>query len=279
MCSTGTLLCCLLVSVIMTILDSIVLGGVQGITEFIPVSSSGHLILAEKFLGLDSNFTFGVLLNIGTFVALLFFFRKRISSALKAIFIDKNYRFGLALTVSVVPTVVAGYLFSSFFDDLSTNLWLIVVTLAVVGTLMIVFGRTNVITIKDESQVGVKNGLYIGIAQVIALIPGVSRSGITMLGGINRGFSVETAANFSFLMAAPTILGAIVHTLLFEDGLAFIGDHSSIFLYGNLASLILGLLAVGTMLKLLKKHGLAVFGWYRLGLAALIGSLLLINVL
>lgn len=279
MCSTGARLSSLLVSVIMTILDSIVLGGVQGITEFIPVSSSGHLILAERFLGLDNNFTFGVLLNVGTLFALLYFFRKRIFKALRTIFIDRDYRFGLVLALSVAPTIAAGYLFSSFFDDLSTNLWLIVVTLGVVGMLMIAFGKVGRIAVKQESDVDIKNGLLIGFAQVLALFPGVSRSGITMLAGTSRGFSVEAAANFSFLMAAPTILGAIVHTLLFKGGLAFIGDHSTVFLYGNLASLVFGLLAVGTMLRLLKRYGLAVFGWYRLGLAALIGVLLLTNVL
>lgn len=263
----------------MTILDSIVLGGVQGITEFIPVSSSGHLILAEKFLGLNSSFTFGVLLNIGTLLALIFFFRKRIAIALGAVFIDKNYKFGLTLVISVLPTAITGFLFSSFFDDISSRLWLIVSTLFVVGVLMVMFGRSSNTTIKKESEVGIKNGLIIGFAQVLALIPGVSRSGITMLGGVNRGFSVETAANFSFLMAAPTILGAILHTLLFKDGLAFIGDNGAVFLYGNMASLIFGLLAVGTMLELLRKYGLAVFGWYRIVLAALIGLLLLTNVL
>lgn len=279
MCSACARLRSLLVSVIMTILDSIVLGGVQGITEFIPVSSTGHLILAEKFMDLDSNFTFGVLLNIGTLVALLYFFRKRIINALKVVFIDKSYKFGLTLVLSVVPTVIIGFLFSNFFDDLNTNLWLIVATLFVVGLLMVKFGRSANALIKKESDVSIKNGLFIGFAQVLALFPGVSRSGITVLAGVNRGFSVEAAANFSFLLAAPTILGAITHTLLFKDGLAFIGEHSAVFLYGNLASLFFGLLAVGTMLKLLKIYGLAVFGWYRLGLAALIGVLLLTNVL
>jgi undecaprenyl-diphosphatase len=263
----------------MTIIDSIVLGAVQGITEFIPVSSSGHLVLAERFLGLDSNFTFGVLLNVGTLLALLYFFKKRIIKALRTIFIDKNYKFGLTLAIGVMPTIAVGYLFSNYFDGLSTNLWLIVATLGVVGMLMVVFGKAGSIAIKEESEVDIKNGLLIGVAQVLALFPGVSRSGITMLAGTNRGFSVEAAANFSFLLAAPTILGAIVHTLLFKDGLEFIGDHNSVFLYGNLASLAFGLLAVGTMLRLLKRYGLVVFGWYRLGLAALIGVLLLTNVL
>jgi len=263
----------------MTIFDSIVLGSVQGITEFIPVSSSGHLVLAEKFLGLNSNFTFGVLLNIGTLVALLFYFRKRILSALRVIFLDRNYEFGLTLFISVIPTVITGYLFSEYFDSLSSHLWIVVFTLTAIGLLMIKFGRQTKATIKDESRVGAKNGLFLGLAQVLALVPGVSRSGITILAGINRGFTVDTAANFSFLMAAPTILGAIIHTLFFKDGLAFIGDNSSIFWYGNLASLVFGLLAVSTMIKLLKKHGLAVFGWYRLGLGALLGILLVTNLI
>jgi undecaprenyl-diphosphatase len=93
----------------MTILDSLVLGSVQGITEFIPVSSSGHLVLAEKFLGLDSNFTFGILLNIGTLIALIIFFRKRILIALKQVLVEKDYKFGLIIVISIIPTVLAGF--------------------------------------------------------------------------------------------------------------------------------------------------------------------------
>ncbi|MEK7471936.1 MAG: undecaprenyl-diphosphate phosphatase [Patescibacteria group bacterium] len=263
----------------MTILDSLVLGGVQGVTEFIPVSSSGHLILAEKFLSLDSNFTFGVLLNIGTLFALLVFFNRRINNAFTEVFVKKNYWFGLILVLSIVPTLIAGFLFSAFFEDLSENLWVIVVALLIVGLLMVRFGKSNATKIHEETKASVNDAVIIGLSQMLALVPGVSRSGITILTGVNKGFSVEAAANFSFLMAAPTIAGAIVHSLFFKDGLAFIGDNPAVFWAGNLVSLLLGLLAVKTMLGLLKRHGLAVFGWYRLGLGTLIGILLIINVL
>lgn len=263
----------------MTIFDSIVLGGVQGITEFIPVSSSGHLIMAERFLGLESFFTFGVLLNIGTLVALVVFFNQRIINAFREVFLQRNYRFGLILTLSIAPTFLVGFLFSAFFENISENLWVIVAALVGIGILMIKFGQPKTISIMVESDSRVSDGLVIGITQTLALIPGVSRSGVTILTAVNRGFSVKSAANFSFLMAAPTILGAVIHSLLFKDGLAFIRDNSAIFWLGNLASLILGLLAVKVMLGLLNKYGLEVFGWYRLGLGALIATLLITNVL
>lgn len=263
----------------MTIFDSVVLGGVQGITEFIPVSSSGHLILAEKFLNLSSNFTFGVLLNIGTLLALLTFFRQRILNVFREIFSGNNYRYGLILSLSIVPTIVVGFLFSAFFEDIAENLWLIVAALVLVGVIMIKFGKPKGIRINDESKIGVADGVVIGLMQVLALVPGVSRSGVTILTGVNRGFSLRAAANFSFLMAIPTILGAIVHSLVFRDGTDFIANNSQVFLVGNLASFLLGLLAVKTMLDLLSKHGLSVFGWYRLGLGTLLGVLLITNVI
>jgi len=263
----------------MTIFDSIVLGGVQGITEFIPVSSSGHLILAEKFLSLESFFTFGVLLNIGTLLALIIFFNQRIANALGQVFLQKNYRFALILALSIAPTLLTGFLFSAFFEDLSKNLWVIVVALVFVGLLMIRFGQPKDVRINKEADATLSDGAAIGLAQVLALIPGVSRSGVTILAAVNRGFSVKTAANFSFLMAAPTILGAVIHSLLFKDGLAFISDNGALFWPGNLASFVLGILAVKVMLGLLNKYGLGVFGWYRLGLGALIAVLLITNVL
>lgn len=263
----------------MTIFDSLVLGGVQGITEFIPVSSSGHLILAEKFLSLDNNFTFGVLLNIGTLIALLIFFHKRIVNVFKEVFVVKNYRFGLVLTLSIVPTLLAGFLFSAFFEELSRDLWVIVATLLLVGLLMVVYGKSRTVSVEIETKARTSDAVAIGLSQILALVPGVSRSGITILTSVNRGFSVEAAANFSFLMAAPTIAGAIIHSLFFNDGLDFIGDNPEVFWVGNLASLLLGLLAVKVMFGLLKKHGLAVFGWYRLGLGVLLGVLLTANVI
>lgn len=263
----------------MTILDSIVLGGVQGITEFIPVSSSGHLILAEKFLGLDNSFTLGVLLNVGTLLALLVFFRNRIKNAFHEVIRQKNYKFGLILLFSIVPTVSVGFLFSKFFENIADNLWVIVATLMIVGLLMVKFGKPKEIYVKDETAIRGHDAVAIGLAQVLALIPGVSRSGVTMLASVNRGFSVKAAANFSFLMAAPTILGAILHSLFFRDGVAFISNNGAVFWLGNLASFLLGVLAVKMMLGLLNKHGLSVFGWYRLGLGALLGVLLITNVI
>jgi undecaprenyl-diphosphatase len=182
--------------------------------------------------------------------------------------------------ISIIPTVLAGFLLGDFFEGLNDQIWLVVLMLILVGYLMIIYGKQKQkLRINTESEIKLKDGIVVGLAQVLALIPGVSRSGITILAGLNRRFSVEAAANFSFLMAAPTILGAIAHTLFFKDGITFISQNGSIFLFGNLASLVLGLLAVKTMINFLKKYGLAAFGWYRLGLGVVIGVLLITNVL
>lgn len=254
----------------MSPLDAIVLGLIQGITEFIPVSSSGHLIIAHELLGAPTNFEFDVLLNVGTLLALLIFFRTRISKILSDIYFRQNYRLLYKIIIATIPAVTVGFLFNEFFEGVGAKLWPVIFSLVFLGLLMIASGKLTSNHKNSLDKVTAKDSLFIGIAQTLALFPGTSRSGITILAGQIRRLNAQTAAEFSFLLAIPVISGAILHTLLLNDGLGYIGANLGNFLLGNLFSFIFGLLAVKILIEFLKKRGLVLFGYYRLGLAALL---------
>lgn len=264
----------------MSLFEAIILGAVQGFTEFLPISSTGHLVLAERFLGLSGNFTFDVLLNFGTLLALVIFFRKRIGKVLKQILINRDYKYLGLLLIAVLPTALVGFLLSDIIDDLGKHIYIVVLALAIVGALMIYFGQQREkVRIEDDKYASFTDAIFIGIAQVVALIPGVSRSGSTILMALNRGFSVQAAADFSFMMAIPTILGASFHQLLSSEGRQFISNHFGMFLAGNVTSFVCGAVAIKILLDLLHKRGLRPFGWYRIGLAAVLTVLLVARII
>jgi undecaprenyl-diphosphatase len=264
----------------MTLFEAAVLGAVQGITEFIPISSSGHLVLAERFLGLPSNFTFGVLLNFGTLLALLIFFRKKLWAIARDVFEQRKYKFLGLLALATLPTALVGFLWADQIEKFSASAWVVVVALVVIGLLMIVYGdERQDAKIDRDSRLSIREALLIGLAQIVALIPGSSRSGTTILAGLNLGLTTKMATEFSFLMAIPIIFGASMKVLVSSAGQTYISNNFSVFIVGNLFSFIFGALAIKTLLSYLSRHGLGIFGWYRLGLAAVLSLLLITNVI
>lgn len=253
----------------MSMLDAIILGLVQGLTEFIPVSSSGHLILASELFGLNSSFEFDVLLNIGTILALIWYFRRRLTNLVKEVFGTQN-KLALALLMATVPAVIIGGLFTDFFDqDWARSAQTVGVMLVVVGLVMVIMERWTT-TDKKLETASTTDALTIGLFQAIALIPGTSRSGITMIAGRLRGFNYKTAAEFSFLLGLPILTGAVLRVLFGEDGQNFVSENTAEFIIGNLASFASGLWAVSFMIGWLSKHGLKPFGWYRIGLGLIV---------
>ncbi|MDK2898850.1 MAG: undecaprenyl-diphosphatase [Patescibacteria group bacterium] len=265
----------------MSIINAIILGLVQGITEFIPVSSSGHLAIASRLLGVDGAFAFDVLLNFGTLLALIIFYRRRLLFITKNIFINKRWGLLLKIIVATIPAVLFGILLKDNIEKLNEMIWVIIATLAVVGVLMIIYGRESfgADDREIESSVGWKGAMRIGISQTLALIPGVSRSGITILAGLRSNLSASKAAEFSFLLAIPVIAGASLKTLFSHDGLSFFQNNISVVLIGNIASFTAGILAVNFLIKLISKRGLKDFGWYRVGLASLLIILVIFRVI
>jgi undecaprenyl-diphosphatase len=265
----------------MSILSAIILGLVQGITEFIPVSSSGHLVIFSHLLNVGDAFTFDVLLNFGTLLALIIYYRKRLWSIIKRVFSGKEWSLVLKVIVATIPAVILGLLLSDKIDALNNTVPVVVATLIIVGVLMIVFGKANpeADNREIEQSVSWSSSNKIGLSQAVALIPGVSRSGITILAGLRCNLSAAKAAEYSFLLAIPIIVGASFKMLLSHAGLAFVHSNLLAVVIGNLVSFTAGMLAINFFIKLLSRRGLKDFGWYRVALAAVLIILMAAGVL
>jgi undecaprenyl-diphosphatase len=265
----------------MSIIEILVLGFVQGITEFIPVSSSGHLVITNHLLGVGDSFTFDVLLNFGTLLALVIYYRRKIWSIIKRLFSGGEWPLVLKVVIATIPAVSAGLLFDKQIAALNQNIWVVVLTLVVVGLLMVFFGKQNSQSDNREIEksVGWKASLKVGLAQVLALIPGTSRSGITILSGLRANLSAAKAAEFSFLIAIPVIFGASIKMLLSSEGLSFINQNPTAFIVGNAVSFVSGMIAISFLIKFISKRGLRDFGFYRIGLAGILAVLLIMGLI
>ncbi len=251
----------------MSIIEAIILGLVQGLTEFIPVSSSGHLLLVHEMLGTsDNNLAFDVALHVGTLVALLVYFRKDLISLARELFKkSEEGKLRRLLLLATIPAAVAGLLFSGFIEDTLRSTVVVAMSLIVVGILMLladIYGRD-----KNNPVVTKEQGLKVGFAQVLALIPGVSRSGITMTAGLFSGMSRLQAARFSFLLAIPIIAGSAMGILV-KGGLS--DTETSVLIVGILVAFMSGLLAIKFMLMVIAKVGLKPFAYYRIALGIIV---------
>jgi undecaprenyl-diphosphatase len=269
-----------------SILQAIVLGLVQGITEFAPISSSGHLILVPWMLGwhiVDDpalNKSFDVALHMGTFVGAVIYFRHDLWIYIKAFVAScrarairsPDERLAWALVVGTIPGMIAGATLESVIEDKLGQPWLIAVMLAVFGVILYVVDRLARQD-RDLDSVGTRTGLFVGIAQALALQPGVSRSGVTITAGRLVGLNREAAARFSFLLALPIIAGAggLKAVDLLQNGFQGYGPQ---FLAGFLAAAVSGFVVIWFLLRYLRTHDFLVFMVYRLAVAAL--ALLLI---
>ena len=246
-------------------LEALILGVVQGFTEFLPVSSTAHLILLPWFFnwtGEVDTLSFDIALHTGTLIALLAcFWRDWIELITK-----KQKLFGLIVLASI-PAGVAGYLLNNFAERALREPLIISMMLVEVGFLMLIAEKAN--KYKDMEKTGLKDAIIIGIAQAIAIIPGVSRSGITISAGLFRGLKREASARFSFLLSTPIIAGA---TMLHFKKLITAQENYNLQLFaiGLVTSYITGIVAIKFLLNFLKKHPLNVFVYYRFILAVVI---------
>jgi undecaprenyl-diphosphatase len=275
----------------MSVLQAIILGLTQGATEYAPVSSSGHLILVPWLFGWDTilanadlNKTFDVALHMGTLLGALVYFRDDIVRYLRAFVAsvrarnieDSDQRIAWALVVGTIPGVIVGAMLENVIQEDLSQPWLIAVTLAVFGVVLWAVDRW---ARRDRplDSIGVRTGLYLGVAQALALQPGVSRSGITMTAARAIGIEREASARFSFLLSLPVIAGAGAYkaTDLAKNGF---GGYGSEFLWGFVASAISGYIVIAVLLRYLRNHGFAVFMWYRIALAALCLGLIAVGV-
>jgi undecaprenyl-diphosphatase len=250
------------------IIEAVILGIVQGITEFLPVSSTAHLILFPWFFdwsGEVDTLTFDIALHGGTLLALLLcFWRDWID-----LLFNKRRLLGLILIASV-PAGAAGFLLNDFAENHLRSPLLISVMLVLVGFVMLFAEKMS--KYRNMGETDLKDALIIGAAQMLAIIPGVSRSGITISAGLFRGFEREAAARFSFLLSTPIIAGA---TFLHGQKAIFgSGEYNiNLFAGGLLASFLTGIVAIKFLLRFLKKHSMNIFVYYRFILAVVIIAL------
>jgi undecaprenyl-diphosphatase len=268
----------------MNILESTVLGLVQGITEFIPVSSSGHLEITQRILGAggraeDFHF-FLELINFGTLFALLFYYRQTIWEILQRVFVKKDYKLVLNILITSIPAGIIGLVLSKviekmpFFSSLTT----IGFAMGFVGLIMIFVNKLpHLSKLKDENELTPGRALAIGLAQTFALIPGVSRSGSTIITGRVMGLDSKSAAKYSFLASLPIMIAVCGKSLLSSSSRAYITSNLGMLLLSNLVAFVSGLIALQIVMKYFKKEkSIPSFGIYRVILSLGIFAALLL---
>lgn len=264
----------------MEYINSIVFGIIQGLTEFWPVSSSGHLVIAHEFLNFNfvDDLGFDVALHLGTLVAVVAFFWKEISTYIVAFFKsfanwnlqhDTNQRLAWYIAIGTLPAVCAGYLVADYADSIFRNLWLVASLLVGVGIVLIVaekiFQQKN-----DLSNLSWKGALTVAFSQILALVPGVSRSGITIIAGLSQGLHRAAATRFSFLLSVPIIAGAGFKKIVdvAQQGLG--SEQWMVMASGFLSAAVVGYIAISFLLRFVEHRSLNVFGYYRIGLGILV---------
>ena len=262
----------------MDYLLSILAGIIQGLAEFLPISSSGHLVIFHEIFKFDfvNDLAFDVALHLGTFLALVLFFYRDLEKIIRGFFssltnwnLSNNYNQRLAwlIILGTIPAVIAGYFGEDLIERYFRSPISVALMLIAVGLLFFVFEKKALKT-GDLQTLSKTDSVIIGLAQALALIPGVSRSGITIIAGLGRKLKREEAARFSFLLSIPVVFGAGVKEVFNFGGLGL--NDLVIVILGGLSATIVGYLAIKYLLKYLANHSLNIFAWYRLTIGCLI---------
>jgi undecaprenyl-diphosphatase len=257
----------------MSIFETIIIAIVEGLTEFLPVSSTGHMILAQGFLGVKSDDfvkAFTVVIQFGAILSVLVLYWKRFF---------QSWDFYWKLLVAFIPAAVIGFLASDFIDSLLENVWVVSVMLILGGIFMLFVDKWFCYPEKEEPEMTNAKAFKIGLVQCISMIPGVSRSMATIVGGMAQGFSRKTAAEFSFFLAVPTMAAAsgykLLKLLLEEDSRQLLTDNVNLLIIGNIVSFVVAMLAIKFFIGFLTKYGFKAFGYYRIVAGTMIIILLL----
>lgn len=261
----------------MDILKAIIFGIIEGITEWLPISSTGHMILAEEFIKLNVTLEFWkmflVVIQLGAILAVvLLYFRKLNPFALSKTTEEKKDTWILwfKVLVACIPAAVIGILFEDVIDRFLDNAWIVALMLIIYGIFFILIEKRNKkASITELKTLTYRTALIIGIFQVLALIPGTSRSGATILGAMLIGTSREIAAEFTFFLAIPVMFGASLLKIL-KFGLAFSGTEIAILATGLITAFIVSIIAIKFLMSYIKKNDFKVFGYYRIVLGIIV---------
>lgn len=254
----------------MSLFQAIILAIIEGITEFLPVSSTGHMILAASAMKVTpSEFTklYIIAIQLGAILSVVVLYWKR--------FLGKiDFNFYRKLLVAFIPAVVFGLLFKKYIDQLLESTVVVAISLLVGGIIFLLLDKWfKKSEIEGEDEVRKDStALKIGMFQVLAMIPGVSRSAATIIGGIANGLNKKAAAEFSFFLAVPTMFGATAKDLwdFHDKGLSLDSNEIMLLIVGNVVAFIIALLAIKTFINYISKHGFNLFGWYRIILGIIV---------
>lgn len=259
----------------MDIVESIVIAIVEGLTEFLPVSSTGHMIITSSLLGINKDeFTklFEVAIQFGAILAVVVLYWRKF-------FEFRRWQFYAKLIIGVIPALLLGFLFSKQIDALLEKPLPVAIALLVGGIILLFIDKAfNKPTVESDDQVSYGQAFIVGIWQTIAMIPGVSRSAATIIGGMSQKFTRNLAAEFSFFLAVPTMFAATAYSLFFKEwtekgtGLKLKGyalilskqEYKVAFIVGNIVAFVVALLAIRFFINFLKVYGFKLFGYYRI---------------
>ncbi len=272
----------------MTILESLLLGIIQGLTEFIPVSSTAHLLIGQKLLGLpasDTMFSFLVIVQLGTIVSLLIYFWKDVWKIVRATLasipllikrdtgkLDTEARLGWYIIIATIPALLAGYLLKDAVEALFRTPLLESAIRLIAAAILLTLAEWLTKKSRSLDSMTWLDALFVGFMQVIAVFPGASRSGTTISGGMFRGFDRKSAARFAFLMSIPVMLAAGGYEMLDIIKMPDMGQFLLPLAIGFVAAAVIGWLAIKWLLNYLSKHSLYVFSAY----CAIVGTTVLV---
>ena len=250
----------------MDIFQAIIIAIVEGITEFLPVSSTGHMIITQKLLGIEPNSfvkLFTVNIQFGAILSVIILYWKRFF---------QTFDFYLKLFIAFLPAAFMGFLFSGYIDQMLESVLVVAVSL-VLGGVFLLFIDSWFNNPSEDQKISFRKALIIGFFQVIAMIPGVSRSAATIIGGLTQKLTRKDATEFSFFLAVPTMFAASAYEMI-KSYKSIEPQHINVLLIGNLVAFLVAILAIKGFITFLTRHGFKVFGYYRIIVGAIILILL-----
>jgi len=250
----------------MSVTEAIVLAIVEGLTEFLPISSTGHMIIVSSWLGIAADpfvKTYTVAIQLGAIASVLILYWKRFFQSIN---------FYIKLLLSFIPAAVIGFLLNDYIDQLLERVEVVAIMLVLGGILFLFLDKLFNNTSKDEHEPSNLSAIKIGFFQCIAMIPGVSRSAATIIGGLTQKLSKTAAAEFSFFLAVPTMFAATAYKLLkyYKAGNGFSAQEISILAIGNFVAFIVAMLSIKWLIYSISKYGFKFFGYYRIALGIII---------
>ncbi|RZK54049.1 MAG: undecaprenyl-diphosphate phosphatase [Pedobacter sp.] len=256
----------------MSFLQAFILALIEGITEFLPVSSTGHMIIGSSMMGIASDpfvKLFTICIQLGAILSVVVLYFKRFF---------KSINFYIKLLVAFLPAAFFGFLLSDKIDEMLESPLVVAISLVIGGVILLFVDKWfDKPSINEEEEINYLTALKIGFFQCLAMIPGVSRSGATIVGGMSQKMSRKIAAEFSFFLAVPTMFAATGKKLLdfYKEGHTISSDQMQVLAFGNVVAFIIALLAIKSFIGYLNKNGFKIFGWYRIVVGVIIIVLLM----